>query len=84
MEWEQKNANLEERIESIVVHSEEDREIVVFFLDFQATKEVPKKIQYPETERLVVAQVAQSKSKKCLNFKRGVGLIQKAISKSMF
>jgi len=35
---------------------------VVCFLDFQATKEVPKKTQYPETERRVVAHVAQSES----------------------
>jgi len=30
---------------------EEDRETMVCFLDFQVTKEVPKKIQYLETER---------------------------------
>ena len=42
--------------------SEEDREIVICFLDLQAIKEVPKKTQYPETERRVVAHVAQSES----------------------
>jgi len=36
---------------------------MVCFLDFQATKEVPKKTQYPEIERQVVAHVAKSESK---------------------
>jgi len=34
---------------------------MVCFLDFQATKEVPKKTQYPKTKRRVVAHIAQSK-----------------------
>ena len=39
--------------------SEEDRETKVCFLDFQATKEVPKKTQYLEIECQVVVHVAQ-------------------------
>jgi len=35
---------------------------VVCFLDFQVTKEVPKKTEYPETKRRVVAHVAQLES----------------------
>jgi len=42
---------------------EEDRETVVCFLDFQTTKEVPKKTQYLETKLQVVAHVAQSEQK---------------------
>jgi len=63
--------------------SEEDREIVVCFLDFQVTKEVPKKTQYPETESQVLTHVAQSELENTIIL-RGVRFIQKVISRSMF
>lgn len=40
--------------------SDEDLETVVCFLDFQEIKDVPLRMEKPETKRRVVAQEAQS------------------------
>jgi len=42
--------------------SNEDLDTMVWFFDFQEIKELPRKIQYPMTLRLVLGQVAQSES----------------------
>ena len=45
-------------------NSELDLETVVCFLDFHEMREEPKNTQNPETDRLVVGQLAQSESAK--------------------
>lgn len=47
--------------------SAEERDVVDCFFDFQETKESPRKIQKPVTERLVSGQEAQSASQKALS-----------------
>jgi len=47
--------------------SGEERETVVCFLDFQEIREVPRSMQRPVVDRLVIGHEAQSESLKAFN-----------------
>ena len=64
--------------------SEEDREIVVCFLNFQATKDVPKKTQYPEIEHRVVAHVTQLESENVWILKEVLDLYKSPYPQAFF
>lgn len=54
--------------------SADDRETVCCFLDFQDTKEEPRKTQKPDVDLQVSGQVAQSESDKKLSLRSEVEL----------
>jgi hypothetical protein len=49
-------------VHDIQIHKWNERQLVIF-LSFQETKLSPRKIEYPEVERRVLGQPAQSTSK---------------------